>query len=147
MFKKKIIFILISLLLYQNPLLSKSNSFKEIDSKNFSKYFSGILALENKNNSEALDFFNSSKILINQHDPYLEKLVMTLILENKVSQAINLIKVNEKKNNSQFFEAFILLVLDNLKKNNFNKAIEILYSIPEELQRDRFNFIIIKTLN
>ncbi len=146
MFKKKIIFILISLLLYQNPLLSKSNSFKEIDSKNFSKYFSGILALENKNNSEALDFFNSSKILINQHDPYLEKLVMTLILENKVSQAINLIKVNEKKNNSQFFEAFILLVLDNLKKNNFNKAIEILYSIPEELQRDRFNFIIINTL-
>ena len=94
MFIKKITVILISLLLYQSPLLSKSNSFSDFDSKNLSNYFSGILALENKNNSQALDFFNSSKKLINQHDPYLEKLVTTLVLEYKVSQAINFIKIN-----------------------------------------------------
>ena len=97
-------------------LLSKSNSFSEIDSKSLSKYFSGIVAFENKDNSEALRFFNSSKILINQHDPYLEKLVMSLVLEDKVAQAINLIKINNKKSNSIFFEAYILLVMDSLKK-------------------------------
>jgi hypothetical protein len=97
MFYKKIIIILISLLLYQSPILSKSTSFNEINSKNLSNYFSGIVAFENKENIEALSFFNSSKILINQHDPYLEKFVISLVLENKVSQAINYIRINKRK--------------------------------------------------
>ena len=146
MFIKKFTIILISLLLYQSPLLSKSNSFNDIDSKNLSNYFSGILALGNKNNSQALNFFNSSKILINLHDPYLEKFVTTLVLEDKVSQAINIIKINAQQNNSEFFEAYILLALDSLKKNNVNKAIEILSTIPDAFQRDRFNFIIVNLL-
>jgi len=146
MFNKKIIIILISLLLYQSPLLSKSTSLSEFNSKNLSNYFSGTIALENKNNSMALDFFNSSKILINKHDPYLEKLVMTLVLEDKVLQAINLIKINNTKNNSQFFEAYILLALDSLKKNNINKAIEILSLVPKKFQDDRYNFIIVNSL-
>ena len=146
MFNKKIIIILISVLLYQSPLLSKSTSFDEFSSRNLSKYFSGIVALENKNNSEALDFFNSSKILINQHEPYLERLVATLVLEDKVPQAINFIRINSEKSNSQFFEAYILLALDNLKKNKINKAIEVLSKIPEDFKRDRFNFIITNSL-
>ena len=146
MFNKKIIIILISLLLYQSPLLSKSNSLSEFNSKNLSNYFSGTIALENKNNSAALNFFNSSKILINKHDPYLEKLVLTLVLEDKVSQAINFIKINSTKSNSQFFEAYILLALDSLKKNNINKAIEILSLVPKEFQNDRYNFIIVNSL-
>ena len=60
MFYKKITILLFSLLLYQSPLLSKSNSFNEFNSKNLSKYFSGIVAFENKN-SEALDFLNPQK--------------------------------------------------------------------------------------
>ena len=146
MFNKKIIIIFISLLLYQSPLLSKSTSLSEFNSKNLSNYFSGTIALENKNNSAALGFFNSSKILINKHDPYLEKLVMTLVLEDKVLQAINLIKINNTKNNSQFFEAYILLALDSLKKNNIKKAIEILSLIPKKFQDDRYNFIIVNSL-
>ena len=146
MFNKKIIIILISLLLYQSPLLSKSTSLSEFNSKNLSNYFSGTIALENKNNSVALDFFNSSKILINKHEPYLEKLVITLVLEDKVLQAINLIKINNTKNNSQFFEAYILLALDSLKKNNINKAIEILSLVPKKFQDDRYNFIIVNSL-
>ena len=146
MFKKKIIIILFSLLLYQSPLLSKSTSFDEFNSKNLSKYFSGIVAFENKNNSKALDFFKSSKILINQHDPYLERFVMSLVLEDKVVQAINIIKTNGKKSNSDFFEAYILLALDSLKKNNINKAAKILAEVPESLQKDRFNFIILNSL-
>ena len=146
MFNKKIITIFILFLLYQSPLLSKSTSFKEFNSKNLSNYFSGIIALENKNNSAALDFFNSSKILINKHDQYLEKLVVTLVLEDKVSQAINFIKINGSQKNSYFFEAYILLALDNFKRNNLNKAIEILSSIPEEFQKDRYNFIIVNSL-
>ena len=146
MFKKIITIIFFSSLLYQSPLLSKSNSFNEFNSKNLSKYFSGIVAFENENNSKALDFFKSSKILINLHDPYLERFVMSLVLEDNVAQAINIIKANVNKNNSDFFEAYILLGLDSLKKNNINEAKEILAKIPEYLQKDRFNFIILDSL-
>ena len=146
MFKNKITIITILALLYQSPLLSKSTSFDDFKSKNLSKYFSGIVAFENKNNSQALDFFNSSKILINRHEPYLERLIISLVLEDKVTQAINLIQANSKKKNSEFFEAHILLALDGLKKNNLDKAIKILTEIPEEFQKDRFNYIIVNSL-
>ena len=106
MFFKKIIIIIILLLLYQSSLFSKSNSFDEFDSKNLSRYFSGLIAFENKNNSEALDFFNSSKILMNRHDPYLEKLIISLVLEDKVNQAINHTKTNINKKIQSFLYSF-----------------------------------------
>ena len=83
---------------------------------------------------------------VQKSDPFLEKLVMTLILEKKITQAINLIKTNKKNKNSNFFEAYILLTLDSLKKNEIKKAIEILFSIPDELQTDRVNIIIVNSL-
>ena len=109
MFKKRIIITYVFLLLYQSPILSKSTSFNKFDSNNLSKYFSGIVAFENKDNSKALDF-NSSKILVDRHEPYLEKLVINLVLEDKIPQAINFIKINNQKDNSDFFEAYILLI-------------------------------------
>ena len=146
MLNKKFIIILTLSLLYQSSLSSKSTSFGEFNSKNLSKYFSGIVAFENKDNSIALNYFNSSKILINQHDPYLERFVMSLVLEDKVSHAVNYIKANSKKNNSNFFEAYILLALDGIEKNNIDKALKILSEVPEDLQKDRFNYIIINSL-
>ena len=143
---KKIIILLIALTLYQSSVFSKSSSFDEVNSKNLSKYFAGIVAFENKNNSDALSFFQSSKILINQHDPYLKRFIMSLILEDKVSQAINILKINRKKTNSNFFEAHVLLALDNLKKNDFDKAEKILNSVPESIQKNRLDFIILETL-
>ncbi len=146
MFKKKYIVLFYLVLFYQSPSLSKSDTFSDFNSRALSKYFSGIVAFENKSNSKALDFFKSSKILINKHDPYLERFTLSLVLDNKVLQAINLIKSNKNKSNSNFFEAYILLALDNLKKDNINKAIEILDGIPQFLQEDRFNFIILDSI-
>tara|TARA_B100001057_G_scaffold305928_1_gene306085 strand:- start:47 stop:1732 length:1686 start_codon:yes stop_codon:yes gene_type:complete len=146
MFKIKVIILLFSILLYQSPLYSKSNSFDKYNSKNISKYFSGIVAFENKDNSDALDFFKSSKILMNQHDPYLKRLVISLVLEDKVTQAINIVKTNNMKSNSEFFEAYVLLALDSLKKNDINKSIKILNEVPELLFQERFNFIILNSL-
>ena len=140
---KKIIFIFIFILSYQSTQFSKSASF---DSKNVSKYFSGIVAFDNKNNSEALNFFNSSKILLNKHDPYLKRYVYSLVLENKIPQAINTIKINKDKKNSDFFEAYLLLILDSLKKSNFNKAQDYLLETIELFQDERFNSAILQTL-
>ena len=143
---KKIKFVLILFLLYQTPLYSKSNNFKNFDSKNLSKYFSGIVAFENKDNSIALDFFNSSKILIDKHDPYLNRYVNSLVLENKVSQAINVIRSNKEKSNIDFFDAYLLLILDSLKKNNFEKINFYINKTASLNGLDRFNSAILQSL-
>ena len=143
----KIKFILILILFYQTPLLSKSNSFEKIDSKNLSKYFSGIVASGNQKNSEALEFFNSSKILINKHDPYLKRYVYTLVLENKVSQAINYVRQNKDKDNAKFFDAYLLLLIDSLKKNDLDTAFNVISKASKLVEEDRFNLAILESFN
>ena len=146
MLLKKIKFILILVLFYQTPLFSKSNSFEKIDSKNLSKYFSGIVAFGNKKNSEALKFFDSSKILINKHDPYLKRYVTSLVLENKVSQAINIVRQNKDKDNTQFFDVYLLLILDSLKKNDLDSAFKYTLDAFNFSEQDRFNLAILESL-
>ena len=92
MFNKFVKLTLILILAYQTPLYSKSTSLNEINARDLSNYFSGIVAFENQENSDALKFFNSSKNLIKKHDPYLKRYVYSLVLEDKVSQSINVIK-------------------------------------------------------
>jgi len=143
---KKIKFILIVFLLYQTPLYSKSTSFSEFDSKNLSKYFSGIVAFENKDNSTALEFFNSSKTLLNKHDTYLKKYIYSLVLENKISQAINVIKVNKVSNKNNFFDAYLLLILDSLKKKDFKKASIYINNAINLRDLDKFNSAVLENL-
>ena len=143
---KNIKFILIILLFYQNTLFTKSNSFEKIDSNNLSKYFSGIVAFGNKKNSEALDFFNSSKILINAHDPFLKRYVSSLVLENKVLQAIQIIKQNYENKNIDFFDSYLLLIIDSLKKNELDIAYEYISIANNFAEEDRFNLAILESL-
>ena len=137
---------LILCLLYQNPSFSKSTTFSEFNSKDLSNYFSGIVAFENKSNSNALKFFNLSKNLIKNHDPYLEKYITTLVLEKKVPQAINVVKKNRDRDNINFFDAHLLLVIDSLKKNNIEKAYEDLNIAFKFEGQDRLNSAILETL-
>ena len=144
MFLKNIKFLLIILILYQNPLHSKSNSFDDFDSKNLSKYFSGIVAFENRDNSKALNFFNTSKILLNKHEPYLKRYVFSLVLEDKVNQAINIIKQN--KNKYEFFEKYLLLTIDSLRRNDFSKALDYINETKKYNNLSQFNLAILDNL-
>ena len=144
MFVKNFKFLLILLLLYQNPSYSKSASFVDFDSKNLSKYFSGIVAFENKDNSKALNFFNTSKVLVNKHEPFLKRYVYSLVLENKVSQAINIIKQNNDK--SEFFEKYLLLTIDSLRRYDFSKALDYISKTEKYIELDRFNSVILNNL-
>ncbi len=146
MFIKKIKFIVIILLFYQTTLNSKSASFDNLNSKSLSKYFSGIVAFENKDNSSALEFFNSSKVLLNTHQPYLKRYVNSLVLENKISQATSVIKNYKKKDDKNFFDAYLLLILDSLKKNDLKKAYAYFDEIENFDEQDRFNSAILKSL-
>jgi tetratricopeptide (TPR) repeat protein len=144
MFIKNIKLILIILLLYQSSANSKSTSFKDFNSNTLSKYFSGIVAFENKDNAKALNFFNSSKILLSRHDPYLKRYVSSLVLEKKVSQAINLIKRNIGKNKTNFFESYLLLIIDSLKKKDLDQADIYLSDALNFAKQDKLNLAILE---
>ena len=133
------------LLLYQNPLYSKNTSLNDFNARYLSNYFSGIVAYENLDNTEALKFFNSSKILIKQHDAYLERYVFSLVLDGKVKKAINQVKQSSTKNNSDFFQANLLLAVDSLKKKNFKKSKVYIDRSYEFINNDRFSLIIAET--
>lgn len=144
MLLKLLKFILI-LLLYQSPLYSKSTTLNDFNTRFLSNYFSGIVAYENSDNSQALKFFNSSKFLIKQHDAYLERYTFSLVLEGKVKQAINQIKQNSTKANSNFFQANLLLAIDSLKKNDYKKSEDYINRSYEFINNDRFALIIAET--
>ncbi len=146
MLLKNIKFIILIFLFYQTPVNSKSVSFDDFNSKNLSRYFSGIVAYENKDNSSALNFFNSSKILLDQHDPFLKRYIYSLVLENKISQAINIIKSNKNKNNTYYFDAHLLLIIDYLKKNNLSGAYSHLIEMENLISDDRVDAAILESL-
>jgi len=146
MYFKILRLIIILLLSYQTSVFSISNSFDDFDREDLSNYFSGIVAFENKNISEAFNFFKSSKGLINDHDLFLQRYANSMILDNNVAQAINIIKKNENQDNSKFFEAYILLALDSLKKNNFDQVDRYLDKSLPFANNDGFKLVIFETL-
>ena len=146
MFNKLIKLLVVFGIFYQTPVYSKSASFNDFNSRDLTNYFSGIIAYENKDNTDALKFFNASKVLINKHDAYLKRYVYSLVLENKVAQAINVIKNRNNKDNIDFFDAYILLVVDSLKKNDFKKAEKYLTQSLKFQNQRRFNLVISETL-
>ena len=146
MFNKLIKLIVILGIVYQTPGYSKSATFNDFKSRDLSNYFSGIVAFENKNNSDALNFFNSSRILLNKHDPYLSRYIYSLVLENKVTQAINVVKNSNNGNNTDFFDAYMLLIADSLKKNNLDQAEKYLNLTLKFQNQNRLNLVIFETL-
>ena len=146
MFNKLIKLLVISVIFYQTPVYSKSASFNDFNSRDLSNYFSGIVAFKNRNNSDALKFFNASKVLLNKHGSYLKRYVYSLVLEDKVAQAINIIKNSSNEDNSDFFEAHILLIADSLKKNDFVRAEKYLDQSLRFKNQNRFNLVIFETL-
>ena len=66
------------------------------------------------------------------------------MLENKVKKAINIIKNNKGKNNINFFDAHILLLLEALKKNDLNTASNHLVKLSYLVDQDRIKLAILE---
>jgi tetratricopeptide (TPR) repeat protein len=142
----KIFKLALIIMFYQTPLYSKSKTLNDFNSRNLSNYFSGIVAYENNDNSQALKFFKLSKYLIKQHDSYLENYIYALVLEGRTQQAISEIKQNSREDNSNFFEAHLLLAMDSLKRKNYKKSKKHLQRSYEFINNDRLSLIIVETL-
>jgi tetratricopeptide (TPR) repeat protein len=134
------------LMFYQSPLYSKSKTLNDFNSRHLSNYFSGMVAYENSENSKALKFFKSSKYLIKKHNSYLENYLYTLVLEGKVQQAAREIKQNLTKDNSNFFEAHLVLALESLKRKDYKKSKEHLQRSYKFINDNKLSLVIADTL-
>ena len=130
----------------QSPLYSKSKTLNDFNSRHLSNYFSGVVAHNNNDDSQALKFFKSSRYLIKKHNSYLENYIYALVLEGKVQQAAIEIKQNLTEDNSNFFEAHLILALDSLKRKNYKKSKEHLQRSYKFIDNDRLSLIIVETL-
>jgi len=143
------IFKLVSIIiffLYQNSLHSKTTADVDFNPKYLSNYFSAILAYDNQNNNEAIKYFDSSKKLINKHDKFLKKYVFSLVLNGQVKDAIKQIKSSKNKNSTNFFEAYVLLLVDSLQKQKFEKSDLILNELQKFKNNGTYQFVIYETL-
>ena len=139
------VFLIIIIILYQTTAYSKKIDNK-FNHKYLSNYFSAIISYDNQNNKDALKFFNSSKYLLQKHDNFLKEYVFSLISDGQVSKAIKQIKFSKNQNNSNFFEANILLAIYAINKKNFSNASELLYDERIYEETSRFEQIIYQTL-
>ena len=139
-------FLLIFLFFCQNTLYSKNTNNNQFKSKNLSSYFSALISFENDDNDSALKFFNSSKSLMDEHDIFLKNYVKSLIIEGKVLKAINQVKLNLNKKNSNFFEAQLLLSIDSIKRKDFKESKKYLIQISNFISNSPYEIAIYEAL-
>lgn len=125
---------------------SKNIYSKDFNSKELSNYFSGVISHSNQKNEQALKYFKSSKQLLNKHEEYFKKLIFSLVLNQNVDRAIQEIKFLKNKNQTEFFEAQLLLLIDSINKKNFSKSKIYLNSIVEYTEEGTFEKVIYETL-
>jgi len=144
--KKLKLILFIVFFIYQTSAFSKTTDENNFNPKYLSNYLSAIISQNNHESDVAIKHFNSSKILIDKHEEYLKKYVITLTANGKVQKSINIIKQNKDQNNSNFFEAKLLLLIDNFKKKEFDQNIKLLNEIQNYKDYDNFQYIIYEVL-
>ena len=125
---------------------SKNIYSDDFNSKELSNYFSGVISHNNQKNEQALKYFKSSKKILNKHDEYFKKLIFSLVLNQNIDRAIQEIKFLKNKNQSNFFEAQLLLLIDSIQKKNFYKTNIHLSTIAKYIEEGTFEKVIYETI-
>ncbi len=146
MIKKLKLILFIIFYIYQTSAISKTADENDFNPKYLSNYLSAIILQNNQNSEASIKHFNSSKVLINKHEGYLKKYISTLVVNGEVQKSINIIKQNKNKNNSKFFEANLLLLIEGFKKKEFERNIELLYEFQRYSEYSDYNYIIYEVL-
>ncbi len=146
MIKKLKLILIIIFYIYQTSAISKTTSENDFNPKYLSNYLSAIILKNNQNSEVSIKHFNSSKILISKHHEYLEKYITTLVVNGEVQKSINIIKQNKNNDNSKFFEANLLLLIDGFKKKEFMQNTELLNQLERYRQYSDYHYIIYEVL-
>ena len=140
---KKICFFLI-IFLYQTFSHAKTTENIEFNHKDLSNYFSAIISINNQDDKDSLKYLNNTKSLVKTHESYLENYLISLVLNNKIDIAFNK-AIQLKANETNFFEAKVLLALNSINKKDFSNAMLTLEKM-DEVPLDTLELIIKETL-
>ncbi len=143
----KIFFVILSFLLLQTSAYSISSKDNKFNQKYLSNYFSALVSANNQNNEDALNYFKSSKFLIQKHDNFLKKYVFSLVLNGQIKKGIDQIKISKNDINSDTFELNLLLLIDSFKKKDFKQASRRLKEFKIDKDDGSYEFVIYKILN
>ena len=146
MIKKFKLILFIVFFIYQTSVYSKTKEDKSFNPKYLSNYLSAIISKNNDDISESVKYFSLSKNLINEHDEYLKKQILALSLNGQVQKSINIIKNNKEKNNTNFFEAKLLLSINNFKRREFDQNIKLLNELKIYKDYGNYQYIIYEVL-
>jgi len=144
--KKLKLILFVIFYLYQTSANSKTTDNIDFNPKYLSNYLSAIILQNNQNSEDSVKYFNSSKNLIDKHEKYLKKYVITLVLNGQVKKSINILKQNKNKPNSKFFESNLLMIIDNFKKKKFEQNIELLSEFQRYREYSDYHYIIYEVL-
>ena len=118
----------------------------DFDEKNIANYFSGSVSLNNNNNFQAVKYFNSTKNLKNTHENFNRNYIISLVLDGKVSKSVSELKATSEQKYSNFFNLNLILILEEIKRNNFEKAKAKLINLEKFEQDGKLEFVLYRTI-
>ena len=133
-------------LCFQTICISNSLAQVDFDEKNIANYFSGSVSLNNNNNFQAVKFFNSTKNLKNTHENFNRNYIISLVLDGKVSKSVSELKSTSEQKYSNFFNLNLILILDEIKRNNFDKAKVKLVNLKKFEQDGKLEYVLYRTI-
>ena len=131
---------------FQTICIPNSLAQVNFDEKNIANYFSGSVSLNNNNNFQAVKYFNSTKNLKNTHENFNRNYIISLVLDGKVSKSVSELKATSEQKYSNFFNLNLILILEEIKRNNFDKAKAKLINLEKFEQDGKLEFVLYRTI-
>ena len=133
-------------LCFQIVCIPNSLAQVDFDEKNIANYFSGSVSLNNNDNFQAVKYFNFTKNLKNTHENFNRNYIISLVLDGKVSKSVSELKATSEQNYSNFFNLNLILILEEIKRNNFDKAKAKLINLEKFEQDGKLEFVLYRTI-
>ena len=133
-------------LCFQIVCIPNSLAQVDFDEKNIANYFSGSVSLNNNDNFKAVKYFNSTKNLKNTHENFNRNYIISLVLDGKVSKSVSELKATSEQKYSNFFNLNLILILEEIKRNNFDKAKAKLINLEKFEQDGKLEFVLYRTI-
>ena len=133
-------------LCFQTICIPNSLAQVDFDEKNIANYFSGSVSLNNNDNLQAVKYFNSTKNLKNTHENFNRNYIISLVLDGKVAKSVSELKATSEQKYSNFFNLNLILILEEIKRNNFDKAKAKLINLEKFEQDGKLEFVLYRTI-
>ena len=140
------IFLFIVILLFQVNCYSKTNQNKIFNQKYLYNYFSALISFNNQKDDKAINFFNSSKKVLEFNNKFLEQYVVSQVISGRVQLALRETQKIKNKTISSFFEVEMIKIVDAISKKNFKQAKKYLKNI-KNTNNGNYEFIIYEVLS